>query len=112
MSRLPQPTTHFEVNSDTSVRYGPATREEANARGDLYPALTSKRSPFVIGLKLQLAPRPDVLISGDGHNVGVRGKDGSLHLMRAAKDDRDPVMSFSSGCQVKWRLLGGGPQYF
>lgn len=31
-------------------------------------------------------PLPDVLISGDGHNVGVRGKDGRLHLMRAAKD--------------------------
>jgi competence protein ComEC len=31
-------------------------------------------------------PRPDILISGDGHNVGVRGKDGRLHLMRTAKD--------------------------
>jgi competence protein ComEC len=31
-------------------------------------------------------PKPDVLISGDGHNVGVRGKDGRLHLMRTAKD--------------------------
>jgi competence protein ComEC len=31
-------------------------------------------------------PRPDVLISGDGRNVGVRGKDGRLHLMRTAKD--------------------------
>jgi competence protein ComEC len=31
-------------------------------------------------------PQPDVLISGDGHNVGVRGKDGRLHLMRTAKD--------------------------
>jgi len=29
---------------------------------------------------------PDILISGDGHNVGVRGKDGRLHLMRTAKD--------------------------
>jgi competence protein ComEC len=29
-------------------------------------------------------PQPDVLISGDGHNVGVRGKDGRLHLMRTA----------------------------
>src|SRR3981189_3211813 len=27
-------------------------------------------------------PQPDILISGDGHNVGVRGKDGRLHLMR------------------------------
>jgi competence protein ComEC len=31
-------------------------------------------------------PLPDVLISGDGHNVGVRGRDGRLHLMKTAKD--------------------------
>jgi competence protein ComEC len=31
-------------------------------------------------------PQPDILISGDGQNVGVRGKDGRLHLMRTAKD--------------------------
>ena len=31
-------------------------------------------------------PQPDILISGDGHNVGVRGRDGRLHLMRSAKD--------------------------
>ena len=30
--------------------------------------------------------QPDVLVSGDAHNVGVRGKDGRLHLMRTAKD--------------------------
>jgi competence protein ComEC len=29
-------------------------------------------------------PQPDILISGDGHNVGVRGNDGRLHLMRTA----------------------------
>jgi competence protein ComEC len=33
-----------------------------------------------------MVPQPDVLISGDGHNVGVRGQDGRLHLMRSAKD--------------------------
>ena len=33
-----------------------------------------------------VVPQPDILISGDGHNVGVRGKDGKLHLMRTAKD--------------------------
>jgi competence protein ComEC len=32
------------------------------------------------------APRPDVLISGDGRAVAVRGSDGKLHLMRSAKD--------------------------
>jgi competence protein ComEC len=31
-------------------------------------------------------PRPDILISADGHSVGVRGRDGRLHLMRTAKD--------------------------
>jgi competence protein ComEC len=31
-------------------------------------------------------PQPDVLISGDGHNVTVRGRDGRLHLMKTAKD--------------------------
>src|SRR5580693_5325812 len=33
-----------------------------------------------------VVPQPDVLISGDGHNVGVRGRDGRLHLMNTAKD--------------------------
>jgi competence protein ComEC len=31
-------------------------------------------------------PRPDVLISADGHNVAVRGGDRRLHLMKTAKD--------------------------
>ena len=31
-------------------------------------------------------PQPDILVSADGHNVGVRGRDGRLHLMRTAKD--------------------------
>jgi competence protein ComEC len=31
-------------------------------------------------------PQPDVLISGDGHNVAVRGLDGRLQLMKTAKD--------------------------
>jgi competence protein ComEC len=33
-----------------------------------------------------VVPQPDILISGDGHNVGVRGRDSRLHLMRTAKD--------------------------
>jgi competence protein ComEC len=32
------------------------------------------------------APRPDILISGDGRNVAVRGSDGRLHLMKGGKD--------------------------
>src|SRR3954449_13147991 len=32
------------------------------------------------------APQPDILVSADGHSVGVRGRDGRLHLMRTAKD--------------------------
>jgi competence protein ComEC len=31
-------------------------------------------------------PQPDILISGDGHTIGVRGRDGRLHLMKTAKD--------------------------
>ena len=31
-------------------------------------------------------PQPDILISGDGHAIGVRGKDGRLHMMKTAKD--------------------------
>ena len=31
-------------------------------------------------------PQPDILISGDGHNVAVRGHDGRLHLMKNGKD--------------------------
>jgi len=31
-------------------------------------------------------PRPDIMISSDGRNVAVRGKDGKLHLMRSGKD--------------------------
>jgi competence protein ComEC len=32
-------------------------------------------------------PQPDILISGDGHTVGVRGMDGRLRVMRSAKDN-------------------------
>ena len=31
-------------------------------------------------------PEPDVLISGDGRSVAVRGRDGHLHLMQSGKD--------------------------
>jgi competence protein ComEC len=31
-------------------------------------------------------PQPDILISGDGHQVAVRGKDGRLHLMQITRD--------------------------
>lgn len=51
-------------------------------------------------------PQPDIVISADGRNVGVRGKDGRLHLMRDAKNsfllkewlaaDADPRLSTDS----------------
>jgi competence protein ComEC len=71
--------------------------------------------------------QPDVLISADGHNVGVRGRDGRLHLMRTSKDefllkewlaaDADPrapsdpslaegVSCDDAGCVVQ--MAGGG----
>ena len=31
-------------------------------------------------------PQPDILISGDGRSVAVRGRDGHLHLMQSGKD--------------------------
>jgi competence protein ComEC len=34
-----------------------------------------------------MTPLPDILISGDGHNIGVRGRDGRLHLMKIGKDN-------------------------
>src|SRR5712671_1626749 len=47
--------------------------------------------PVVSALVLAVAwalvlPQPDILVSADGRNVGVRGRDGRLHLMRTAKD--------------------------
>jgi competence protein ComEC len=33
-----------------------------------------------------LVPQPDILISADGHNVAVRGRDGHLRLMRTGND--------------------------
>lgn len=40
-----------------------------------------------IGIVWSLAVKqPDILVSADGHNVGVRGRDGRLHLIRTAKD--------------------------
>jgi competence protein ComEC len=74
-----------------------------------------------------MVPQPDILISGDGHNVGVRGRDGQLHLMRSGKDafllkewlaaDADPrlatdaslaegVSCDETGCVTQ--LAGGG----
>src|SRR6202048_1558206 len=43
----------------------------------------------VLGLAVVWAlavPQQDILLSGDGHSIGVRGRDGRLQLMRTAKD--------------------------
>jgi competence protein ComEC len=32
------------------------------------------------------SPKPDILISADAHHVGVRGRDGRLHVIQSAKD--------------------------
>jgi competence protein ComEC len=37
-------------------------------------------------------PQPDILVSADGRNVGVRGADGRLHLMHASKGSRDAFL--------------------
>src|SRR5258705_10927507 len=51
------------------------------------PLRWSGAAALVLAVVWALAvPQPDILVSGDGHNVGVRGKDGRLHLMRTAQD--------------------------
>ncbi|MBI5262024.1 MAG: ComEC family competence protein [Bradyrhizobium sp.] len=40
---------------------------------------------FAVAWALQVK-QPDVLVSADGHNVAVRGRDGRLHLMHTTKD--------------------------
>jgi competence protein ComEC len=45
-------------------------------------------------------PQPDILISADGRNVGVRGADGLLHFMHAVKG--------SPGCLSAEGVAGGG----
>jgi competence protein ComEC len=51
------------------------------------PLRWSGAAVLVISVIWALAVRPpDLLISGDGHNVAVRGQDGRLHLMRTGKD--------------------------
>jgi competence protein ComEC len=51
------------------------------------PLRWSGAAVLVLAVAWALAvPQPDILISADGHNVGVRGRDGRLHLMRTAKD--------------------------
>ena len=37
-------------------------------------------------------PQPDILISADGRNVGVRGGDGRLHLIHAGKGSKDSFL--------------------
>jgi len=37
-------------------------------------------------------PQPDILVSADGRHVGVRGQDGRLHLMQAAKGSKDAFL--------------------
>jgi competence protein ComEC len=51
------------------------------------PLRWSGAAVLVLSMMWAIAvPQPDILISADGHNVGVRGKDGRLHLMRTGKD--------------------------
>jgi competence protein ComEC len=51
------------------------------------PLRWSGAGAIVIAVAWALAvPQPDILVSADGHSVGVRGRDGRLHLMRTAKD--------------------------
>ncbi|MES2196327.1 MAG: ComEC/Rec2 family competence protein [Pseudomonadota bacterium] len=39
-------------------------------------------------------PQPDILVSADGHTLGVRGRDGRLHLISSAKGSKGSKDSF------------------
>jgi competence protein ComEC len=44
--------------------------------------------PIAIGTLLTLlAPAPDILITGDGRHLAVRGSDGTMHLLRSRSGD-------------------------
>ena len=56
-------------------------------------------------------PQPDVLISGDGRNVAVRGRDGRLHLIKTAKDAflvKEWLAADADDRQSSDASLGGG----
>ncbi len=57
------------------------------------------------------APQPDILISADGHTVGVRGREGRLHLIRTTKDAfllREWLAADADGRQAVDPSLGEG----
>ena len=58
-----------------------------------------------------VTPQPDILISGDGHNVAVRGPDGRLHLMKTAKDGflvKEWLAADADSREATDASLGGG----
>ncbi|HWA69089.1 MAG TPA: ComEC/Rec2 family competence protein [Rhizomicrobium sp.] len=63
------------------------------ALGGLWCAIWQRRArwwglgPVALGVVLAfLAPRPDMLVAGDGLTVALRGDDGRLHFVRKPKD--------------------------
>ena len=51
-------------------------------------------------------PQPDILISADGRNVGVRGQDGRLHLMRDGQGWLPGQGMARGGCRSRgWRPM-------
>ena len=58
-----------------------------------------------------MMPQPDILISGDGRNVAVRGRDSHLHLMKTAKDAflvKEWLAADADGREVTDASLGDG----
>ena len=56
------------------------------------------------------APQPDILISADGHSIGVRGRDGRLRLIRSARDSfllREWLAADADGRQTADPSLSG-----
>ena len=58
----------------------------------MIPRLAAISGPMPAAPWAARVPQPDILVSADGRHVGVRGGDGRLHLMHAAKGSRDAFL--------------------
>lgn len=86
--------TATQPGAVTLMPYMPVTALGLCVAGGLWLALWRGRVrlvgllPVAVGAALTvLAPAPDVLVSGDGRQVGLRGSDGRLLVLRDSKSD-------------------------
>lgn len=68
--------------------------------------------PVAVGAILSaLQPAPDLLVTGDGHQVALRDTGGNLHLLRAARSDYAPsILLESAGVSGEARPIETWPQ--